>query len=391
MVTINPFPTTELPNQLSVVDLLGNGTACIVWSTPLEKYAESPMQYIDLMGGKKPYIMNGYINNAGKEVTWEFKSSTWYYLQDKKSDRPWVTRLPFPVQCVSKTIVTDKVTNAWFSTSYVYHHGYYDHPEREFRGFGMVEQTDTETFDNFIKNNSSNIVDEPLFQPPVLTKTWFHTGAFIRENKILDQFAHEYFQNPDFTEYQLPAPVLPEGMSAQEMREALRACKSMVLRQEVYALDNSPVSSVPYSVAEHNCNIQLLQPLQNNRYAVFLVTESEAINYNYERNTKDPRIAHSLNIKIDELGNVLQSAAVVYPRQTIVNGLPAEVINEQKKAHIIYSVSQFTNDVINDMNYRLRMLSNAQTYELTGIAPGSNYFSLTELENGFAISAINQL
>ncbi len=388
LVTINPFPATENTSQISVVDLLGNGTACIVWSSPLDKYAQNPMQYIDLMGGKKPYIMNGYKNNTGKEVTWEFKSSTWYYLEDKKSARPWVTRLPFPVQCVSKTMVADKVTNAWFSTSYIYHHGYYDHPEREFRGFGMVEQTDTETFDNFIKNNSSNIVDEPLFQPPVLTKTWFHTGAFIRENKILNQFAHEYFQNPDFTGYLLPAPVLPEGMSTQEMREALRACKSMVLRQEVYALDNSQIATVPYSVAEHNCNIQLLQPLQNNRYAVFLVTESEAINYNYERNTKDPRIAHSLNIKIDELGNILQSAAVVYPRQTQVNGLPAEVINEQKKTHIIYSVTQFTNDVINDITYRLRMLSNTQAYELTGISPGSNYFSITELENGFTISAI---
>jgi hypothetical protein len=32
LASINPFPTTELPNQLSVVDLLGNGTACIVWS-----------------------------------------------------------------------------------------------------------------------------------------------------------------------------------------------------------------------------------------------------------------------------------------------------------------------------------------------------------------------
>ena len=31
------------------------------------------------------------------------------------------------------------------STEYRYHHGYWDGVEREFRGFGLVEQLDTET------------------------------------------------------------------------------------------------------------------------------------------------------------------------------------------------------------------------------------------------------
>ena len=387
LVTINPFPTTELPNQLSVVDLLGNGTSCIVWSSPLEKYALSPLRYIDLMGGNKPYIMNGYKNNVGKEVNWEYKSSTYYYLQDKAIGKPWVTKLPFPVQCVCKTMITDKVTNAYFSAEYVYHHGYYDHPEREFRGFGMVEQTDSETFDNFIKNKASNIVDEPLFQMPVLTKTWFHTGAFIREDKIFNQFEHEYFQNPDFTEHQLSAPVLPKGINAQEMQEALRSCKSTILHQEVYSLDKSIVSTFPYSVAEHNYNIQLLQPLQTNKYAVYLITESETISYNYERNTKDPRIAHSLNIEIDEFGNVLQSSTVVYPRQISVVGLPAAVSIEQQKQHITYTVSQFTNDIKDNIHYRLRVLCDTQTYELTGIVPDAGYYSVNELATKFAAAA----
>ena len=53
----------------------------------------------------------------------------------------------------------------------------------------------------------------------------------------------------------------------------------------------------------------------------FLVTESEAITYHYELDLRpeipgkpDPRIAHTLNLHIDEYGNVLQSVAVVYPR-----------------------------------------------------------------------------
>jgi RHS repeat-associated protein len=389
-VAIDPFPSTESPNRLMVVDLLGNGTACLVWSSPLPGYSDSPMRYIDLLGGNKPFIMNGYKNNLGKETSWEYKSSTKYYLQDKLAGKPWVTKLPFPVQCMAAMSVTDKVTNATFRNEYSYHQGYYDHPEKEFRGFGRVEQIDTDSFDNYVSgggggsmggggsSGGGSIVDETLYQPPVLTKTWFHTGAFFGENRILDQFAHEYFQNPDFSEYHLPATILPAGMTAIEMREALRACKGMVLRQEVYGLDDAPVSSIPYSVAEHNCHIQMLQP------RVFLVTESEAISYYYERNTRDPRIAHSLNIGIDELGNVLQSAAVVYPRQSPPAGLPAAVTSEQQKQHITYTLSRFTNDLIDPAHYRLRVLCDTQGFELTGVNAAANYFSLTELENGFA-------
>jgi RHS repeat-associated protein len=389
-VDIDPFPTTELPNQLSVIDLLGNGTACIVWSSPLPKYADSPMRYVDLMGGKKPYIVTGYVNNTGKEVAWEYKSSTYYYLQDKSAGEPWVTKLPFPVQCVSKVMSRDKVTRAYITSEYTYHHGYYDHAEREYRGFGMVEKTDTETFDQFVKSGASNIVDEPLHQAPVLTKTWYHTGAFFNEDTILNHFRDEYFQNPDFTEYHLPTPQLPDNVTtAKEMREAQRACKGMVIRQEIYGLDNIPgVSDIPYFVCEHNCLIQMPQPLSGNKFAVFLVTESEAISYYYERNSKDPRISHTLNIEIDPYGNVLQSAAVGYPRQAAVLGLPAKVNDEQQKLHISYTVSAYTNDIVSDTAYRLRQQCENSAFELTGVTPGASYFRLDELGSAFATASL---
>ena len=56
------------------------------------------------------------------------------------------------------------------TTEYRYHHGYWDGVEREFRGFGMVEQLDTETFD------VANGVPAEHYSPPTLTKTWFHLG-----------------------------------------------------------------------------------------------------------------------------------------------------------------------------------------------------------------------
>jgi len=393
---IENFPSVELPNTVNVMDFLGNGTGCIVWSSPLPGNSGTAMRYIDLMGGIKPYIVSSYKNNFGKQTTVEYKNSTKFYLEDKLNGTPWITKLPFPVQCVSKLEITEDVTGVRFTNQYSYHHGYYDHAEREFRGFGRVEQTDTEFFDDYKMNTnpdgSHQIVDADFYQPPVLTKTWYHTGAFLDSNKILTQFKSEYFAN----EYELPDAVLDDAWTVQEWREALRACKGIVLRQEVYAPDGSDKQNNPYSVASHNCNIQMLQPVDESPHAVFLVTESEAITYSYERNTADPRIAHSLNIVIDTYGNILESAAVVYGRKDGIEAeLPGDlaldtdtvklVNDEQHKIHIIYSKNNFTNSFEEDYAYRLPVAYENISYELTGLplSSGNEYFLPSDFQDVF--------
>ena len=57
-----------------------------------------------------------------------------------------MTRLPFPVHVVERVETYDHISRNRFVTRYAYHHGYFDGDEREFRGFGMVEQWDTEQF-----------------------------------------------------------------------------------------------------------------------------------------------------------------------------------------------------------------------------------------------------
>ena len=73
-----------------------------------------------------------------------YAPSTQFYLADQAAGRPWITRLPFPVHVVEKVETIDRVNRNRFTTRHAYHHGYYDGFEREFRGFGMVEQWDTE-------------------------------------------------------------------------------------------------------------------------------------------------------------------------------------------------------------------------------------------------------
>ena len=51
--------------SVMMADLLGNGTACLVWSSPLPANARRPLRYIDLMAGTKPHLMVRVDNNLG--------------------------------------------------------------------------------------------------------------------------------------------------------------------------------------------------------------------------------------------------------------------------------------------------------------------------------------
>ncbi|WP_053082745.1 SpvB/TcaC N-terminal domain-containing protein [Bacillus cereus] len=405
---IDPFPEIHNQTKVTVTDLLGNGVNCIVWSSPLSKDSQAPLKYIDLMNSKKPHIMVSYKNNLGKEVTMEYTPSTRFYIEDKLAGRPWITKLPFPVHCISTIETRDKISGYRFVSSYRYHHGYYDHAEREFRGFGMVEQTDAEDFEHWAKGNLSHVVDKTLHQEPVITKSWFHTGAFLDRESILNQFAREYWYEemekqgfavvnhetllPDARVIATPGlnPFIIDHLGTHEWREAFRACKGMGLRSETFAHD-APSSGAtpeqikkqltPYSAATHNCVIELLQPKGQNKHAVFVVKESEAITYSYERNTEDPRIAHTLNIRLDEYGNVLESASVVYPRIKKDLFLPIETQEAQNKILITYTQNSFTNDIDTNSLYRLRLPAETKTYELKGVGKNTPFYSVNDFEN----------
>ncbi|NOT50227.1 MAG: insecticidal toxin complex protein [Chitinophagaceae bacterium] len=372
---INPFPEITNLSQISVIDFLGNGTSCILWSSKQTKDQHQPLRYIDLMNSKKPHIMAGYKNNMGKEVELTYTASTYYYLKDREEGHPWITKLPFPVHCLSKVVTYDRIMKTRFASEYSYHHGYYDHAEREFRGFGRVEQKDAEDVTHFIKETgSNNLIQQDLHQPPVLIKTWFHTGAFLDQEKILTQFAHEYSQNTIHQENLLPQPVMPGDLSINEMRQALRACKGMMLRKEVYALDNTPLSDKPYTVEQQNCLIRLVQPGLENKYASFIVLNSETISYHYERDLSDPRIAHSFVLEVDDFANIKKSASLVYKRK--VPSFP-----EQSILYTTYCENDFTNTIDTDSDYRLPVSFQTKLFEITGLgAPAGNYYTLQELK-----------
>jgi RHS repeat-associated protein len=365
---INPFPAIDNQVNVDLVDLLGTGTACIVWSSMAAKDVGTPLRYMNLTNSKKPHLLYQYKNNTGAAVEIEYISSTHFYLEDKKAGKPWATKLPFPVHVVHKTTATDYIRNTVFVSKYSYHHGYYDQVEREFRGFGRVEQLDTEDFNILQATGASNIHSDPAhFQVPIKTVSWFHTGASFKHQLLTDAYQAEYYSNTD-VEQALNGVVLPEGLNDQAYHEAFRACKGLPLRQEIYSLDFDNDQQVhPYSASESSYEVRQVQGHEGQRYASFITVPVQSMSYGYERNPADPRISQDIVLKTDDLGIPTDTVSIIYPR-LITGVVPWMVEVEQAKIHGVYKQISLNLDVDEDDAYRLRGAYEEKMYELLGLS-----------------------
>jgi RHS repeat-associated protein len=377
--SLRHFPRVDDLKSITAVDLLGNGTACLVWSSPLASDARKPMRYIALMGtpkpedpsaGQKPHLLVYTNNHLGAETQIRYAASTQFYLQDRVQGRPWVTKLPFPVHVVERVESRDWVSNTQLVSTYRYRHGYFDGVEREFRGFAYMEQRDAESLTGAFD------------LPPVVTKTWFHTGAYLESDTLEAYFKdpnnHEYFTGDSKAVF-LPDTELPPNLATAEIREACRALKGSLLRQEIYADDGTPKAEFPFSVSERSYTVQRLQPRGPNPYAIFFTHASETIDYHYERETADPRISHTLTLEVDEFGNILKSAAVGYGRRQADPDLFPEEQAKQTQILVTYTENSFINQPNETDWYRIGVPVETCTYELTGIKPAADLFTVAEL------------
>lgn len=390
------FPRVDDLSSVMAVDLLGNGTACLVWSSALPSDARRSMRYIDLMGGRKPHLLTGTINNMGAETVINYAPSTRFYLADKFSGKPWITKIPFPVQVVESVETYDHISRARFIARYAYHHGYFDGEEREFRGFGMIEQWDTEALAALTAAGELPVgdnIDAASYVAPVHKKTWFHTGVYLGREHVSDFFAGllseqdtgEYYREPEWRADDLEArkrllddTILPDGLTREEEREACRALKGAMLRQEIYALDETDKAEHPYIVTEQNFSIKVLQGRGDNHHAVFSTQAREVITYHYERNPTDPRVEHTLTLKTDEYGNVLRSVMVCYPRADVPEREP-----EQNETHLTLTLNRFANrDDQQDWRH-VSLPVETRTYEVVKPPTATLRFAWQELSDLF--------
>jgi RHS repeat-associated protein len=384
------FPPVDPTTAFSVVDFLGRGTACLLWSSSLPGAGGRSLKFIDLMAGSKPNLLTRIDNHLGSETAIDYASSTEFYLADRAAGTPWLTRLPFPVQVVKRLVTHDFLSGNRFVSHSSYHHGYFDGVEREFRGFGRVDQWDTEEFED-IGVAPSN--DEQAFRtPPKLTKTWFHTGfggTELQEHCISHHFRYEYC-DPAL----LPDSVLPPHLDGAEVREALRALKGAMLRQEIYAMDDSAASNLPFVVSENNYTVKCLQHRGDHRHAVMYSHARETMRCVYERKRypvcggdivtpaaagpgaeiewlADPRISHAVALAVDDYGNVLRSVSITYGRRFSDHdaGLSDDDRRRQRQHHLILQESDFTNPVQLDDAWRAPVSCAVRHYELLGLDP----------------------
>jgi RHS repeat-associated protein len=275
-ITIRGTPSVSDIDAVRLADMTAGGVGGVLWSQDAGGPWCERMYFLDFTGGSKPYLMNTMDNHMGAVTQVEYTPSTRFYLDDQQCPATrWKTSLPFPVQVVSKVEVIDDVSGGKLTSEYRYHHGYWDGVEREFRGFRMVEQFDSQTFDTYNKPGlhredagfaKVGQADIEQFTPPTLVKTWFHQGP------IGDEFGEP--QSTDFSqEFWAGDPqvlTMPEqlidrlrDLPRRAKRDAERALRGSILRTELYALDETDAPerrTRPYTVVESLTSVREEEP-----------------------------------------------------------------------------------------------------------------------------------
>lgn len=393
--TILGTPAVSDADSVQFADVFGTGTATLLWSQDDRGERRGHYKALDFCGGIKPHVLTEMDNNMGATTRVSYAPSTRFFLEDQASGNPWLTKLPFPVQVVDKVEVIDHIGKTKLVTTYQYHHGYYDGREREFRGFGRVDQFDTESFEDFAGSglhgqDAAFANDVAAYHvPPVETRSWFHTGIYFDEHdshaddyiELTERFRQEFYQGDDQA-----APLAEHEVETGDApHEAYRALRGALLRTEVYARDGGAKAAHPYEVSENRFRIAQIQPRDGNPHGVYLSHSLETLNYQYERNPSDPRISHAMTLEVDGFGNTLRSLAIGYGRRQSDPTLPSQADREkQTQTLITYLSSRYTNSIDDPVRepdqYRTPAPCESRTYELTGFAPaaGSGRFTVQE-------------
>ncbi|NUN12960.1 MAG: VCBS repeat-containing protein [Myxococcales bacterium] len=125
--------------RLVTADVLGNGTACLVWCQEGSSGRPHPYYVLDPLGGKRPGLLSGIDSGTGLRVDIEYGSSVHHRVRDRKAGKQWSGYLPFAVMVVDRMTQTDVVTGEQIVTDFSYHDGHFDGIAREYLGFAEVE------------------------------------------------------------------------------------------------------------------------------------------------------------------------------------------------------------------------------------------------------------
>lgn len=306
-------------DQILLADVEGVGRQALV---VVKVGAETRGYYMPMAEGA-PLRVVAFENGFGRRCEIDYRSSTDFYLADRRLGRPWRGKVPFPLLLVARLTSFDEPTGRTVTTCYEYGEGYYDPTEREFAGFGHVRSRDTQLF------SPADWRGEAASSPgggvqPLVTETWTQTGQ-----PFPDEPGGSLAPDVDGARI-VPADVLAADIWAaggEAVREAFRALRGrQAATQESGVSPAGEVDPVPFVVQGQNYRVAMLQPPIDGYPGVFLVSARESRAYRFEGVRDDPRVQQTAVIETDAFGNVTRSASVLYPRRPAAAAVPGQEI-----------------------------------------------------------------
>jgi RHS repeat-associated protein len=331
-VVVKGTPAPGATDSLRIADLLGSGTAGVLYSRDAQGSGRPSMHFLDLTGGGKPRLLESVDNNIGAVTEVTYAPSTHFALDDARSPATrWRTPLPVVVPVVRRVVTTDPVSRSRMVAEFSYHHGYWDGAEREFRGFACVDRTDTESSmgrPDSVSAPPDPQVDVPDLHvsPPTLTRTWFHQGPVESAPGpwTVPDWSTDYWDgdlavlpHTDRVDDFLAEVRKSGGPGATKAcRDAVRTLRGLVLRTELFALDEGELQGTPYTVTENAYDLREESagqtPLTTRVFFPMLAAERST---QWERG-EDPLTRFTFTGGYDEFGQPGRLSTVAMPRRS---------------------------------------------------------------------------
>lgn len=393
-IEIKGTPPVSDMDGVRLVDLLGTGIAGVLWSADANQLDRHHLYFLDFTGGVKPYLLNEMNNQMGALTRVGYAPSIRFYLEDEaRPETRWKTPLPFPVQVVARVEVIDLISRGKLTTEYRYHHGYWDGAEREFRGFGRVEQFDTETFEDYnqVGLHGEAITFEPVdgdrsqyFSPPTLTKTWFHQGPIGDEFGEWEEvdYSDEYWsEEPQVLERPSDVTEFLNSLPRRAKRDALRTLRGQVLRTELYALDGTDRQERPYTVTESVNGVREESPPDpedTERLHIFFPHPLAQRTTQWERG-EEPMTQVSFTTDYDEYGQPRMQGGIAVPR-----GRDFRVAADTSEPYLAtQAVTTYAQREDVD-HYMVDRVAHAESYEILNDGSSALFDLWASMQNGTA-------
>ena len=312
---------------------------------------------------QKAYLVESMTNNLGASSDMVYKSSIQYYLEAKKTDTPWYTKMYNPVIVVDKTIAHDYISGTRLESQNNYRDGYYDPEFYTFIGFGCVEHKDT-----------SHQGKEVL--PTVVSRQWFHLGNGLNEDIVKEQFFQQKHTD-------VPFEVI-EG-KVKSISQAKYALVGSVIHSEVYdeadlkrqakeklddqIQEDDKFKACPYHAHSASYTVKEIEAPKGDQKGVYQIYANENVEINYEKKANDPLIAQECVLEVDKYLHPTLTCSVHYARKA-----PFAFIPEQKVTHVTAATASFKYQ--EDLEARwLGIALESKGFEILGLNLDANYQS----------------